>query len=130
MKKTGLVLALAASAAIVGGTLHAQSAAPAQSAALMSGREILAKSVDAMGGADAVKAIKSIHGKGSLEISGANLTGTVEIFAARPAFSRVNASIGGVGDIQSGCDGTIAWSMDPMSGAALLTGKALQENIA
>ena len=82
--------------------------------------EILAKSADAMGGAQAFKAVKSMRSRGTFEMPAQNLTGTVEIIQARPAQVRLTVTIQGMGVSESGCDGKIAWSMDPMSGPSLM----------
>lgn len=91
--------------------------------------DLLAKSVAAMGGADAVKAIKSIRVRGTFEMPAQGASGTIEIVQARPAQFRTTISIQGFGTIESGSDGKIAWSLDPVTGPALLVGKALTDAV-
>lgn len=105
-----------------GVSMRAQDALPKAS-------DLLAKSAAAMGGLDAYKAIKSVRARGTFEMAAQNLTGTVEIIQARPAQVRLTVSVPGIGTIENGSDGTIAWSMDPMSGPSLMQGKALADAI-
>jgi len=91
--------------------------------------DLLAKSAAAMGGSDAWKAIKSVRMRGTFEMPAQNLTGSVEMIQARPALVRLSVAIAGIGAIESGSDGKIAWSMDPMSGPSLMQGKALNDAI-
>lgn len=91
--------------------------------------DLLAKSVAAMGGANAVKAIKSIRIRGTFEMPAQGASGTIEIVQARPAQFRTTITIQGFGTIESGSDGKIAWSLDPVSGPALLVGKALADAV-
>jgi hypothetical protein len=55
------------------------------------------------------------------------MTGTFEMIQARPSLSKLTIEIGGVGSIEQGSDGKNAWTIDPMSGPSLLTGKALAD---
>lgn len=95
--------------------------------ALPKAADLLAKSVAAMGGADAIKAIKSFRAKGTFEMPAQSISGTVELMQARPSFMRLTIDIQGVGLAEQGSDGKVAWSIDPMSGPSLLTGKALAD---
>jgi hypothetical protein len=111
------------------GLLAASGAAIRAQDALPKANDLLAKSAVAMGGRDAYKAIKSVRARGTFEMAAQNLTGTVEINQARPARSRLTVVINGIGTIENGCDGKIAWSMDPISGPAIMQGKALADAI-
>jgi hypothetical protein len=103
--------------------------AAGQDAALPKASDLLAKSAAALGGLDAWKAVKSVRGRGTFEMAAQNLTGSVEVIQARPAQVRLTVSITGMGTIENGSDGKIAWSMDPMSGPSLMSGKALNDAI-
>ena len=92
--------------------------------ALPSGTELLAKMVAAIGGADAIKKVQSIRARGTFEIPAQGLSGSVEVLQGRPAQFRMTVDIQGIGQVMQGSDGKVAWSVDPMSGAQLLTGKA------
>jgi hypothetical protein len=98
-----------------------------QQASLPTGREIVARHVEVTGGADAITKTQSWHARGSFELPGQGVTGTIEIFSARPAKSLVIAVVPEIGDIRSGYDGKTAWTLDPLSGPSLQTGRALQQ---
>lgn len=53
--------------------------------------------------------------------------GDVEMLQARPNLMRLRMTIPGVGEIQSGYDGEVAWSLNPLTGPMLLQGKALEQ---
>ena len=97
--------------------------------ALPKATDLLAKSAAALGGAEAYKAVKSLRARGTFEMPAQNVSGTVEIIQARPAQVRLTVAIQGIGTIENGCDGKIGWSLDPMSGASLMQGKALADAI-
>lgn len=116
---SGRVVMVAAAVAVA---LVARPLAAAQ--ALPAGSELLAKMVTAIGGADAIKKIQSIRARGTFEMPAQGVSGSVEVLQARPAQFRMTVEIQGIGQVMQGSDGKIAWSVDPMSGAQLLTGKA------
>ena len=95
--------------------------------ALPKGTDLLAKFVEASGGAEAYKALKSVHMIGTFEMPAQNISGTVEMMQARPSLMRMTINISGIGLADQGCDGKVGWSVDPMSGPSLLTGKALSD---
>jgi hypothetical protein len=130
--RSGLALSVLFVALAPLGAAPGQSAAPpapqAQPAAkLPSAREVFDKHVKAIGGREAVMAHTSSHATGSIEIPSAGLKGTLEVFGAKPNSSLMRVSLPGVGDIQEGFDGTIGWSMSPMTGPSLLQGKQLEQ---
>jgi hypothetical protein len=96
---------------------------------LPTGREVVDRHIEAVGGRAAFDAIQSIRATGSLEIASAGITGTVEVLASRPAKVRVNSEVPGVGQIMRGYDGTVGWSMDPIAGPALIVERELRELI-
>ena len=121
------LLSLVAGASVVAGvTLRAQQAAPA-AAPLPSGRDVVAKHIAAIGGEAAFKAVKSVHAKGTFELPAQGVKGDLEILAARPNKMINRVEIPGVGHVESGFDGKNAWSIDPLAGPSLLSGRALTE---
>ncbi len=90
-------------------------------------RALVDRYVEAMGGEAALRAISAIHATGSFEMPAQGITGTIEVFSSRPANVRVRAEIDGVGRIERGYDGKIGWSMDPVAGPSLVTGRQLRE---
>jgi hypothetical protein len=97
---------------------------PAQ---LPSARSILDKHLAAIGGRQAVLSHKSTHATGTLTMPAAGVTGVVDIYNAHPNRSLLKVSLGGVGEVLEGFDGTHGWSISPMTGPMLLEGKQLEE---
>lgn len=96
-------------------------------APLPSGAELVARYVAAIGGADAWRALTSVRATGTIELPSQNLRGTFETMIARPAKAVMRVEMGGIGRVEQGFDGVVGWSIDPMSGPALVTGAPLQE---
>ena len=124
-------LALCSVATLVFTLLLAQ-AVPATSqtttaAPLPSGREIVKRHITALGGEEAFKSVSSIVARGRWEIPTQRLTGTLELRAARPAKLLYRVTVLGVGRIESGYDGRVGWTISPLVGPELLTGKQLSE---
>ena len=104
-----------------------QTGSRAQDAPLPSAKDIIARHVNAIGGAEAWQAIKSMRATGTFSLTAQGMSGALELLTARPSNLRLTITLGGVGKIESGYDGKIGWSIDPMSGPALMTGRELQE---
>jgi len=94
---------------------------------LPSARSIVDKHLAAIGGKDAVLSHKSTSAKGTLSMPAAGMTGALELYGAIPNKSLVKMSLGGVGEVSEGFDGTHGWSESPMTGPMLLEGKQLEE---
>ena len=94
---------------------------------LPSGAALVAKSVAAIGGADAIRATTSLRATGVTELPAQNIKGTFEMLSARPAKSILRMELGGVGKAESGFNGDVGWSLDPMVGPSLVTGRMLDE---
>ena len=99
-------------------------AAPAK---LPSGRSIVDRHVASIGGRAAVLGHKSAHAVGTLAMPSTGLTGALEMYGAHPNKTLLKISLGGVGDVLEGFDGTHGWSLSPMTGPMLLEGKQLEE---
>jgi len=95
--------------------------------ALPTPREVVDRGLQAAGGAAAFKAVRSMRGRGKLSIPSQNMTGDLETVMSRPNKSLTRLTVPGVGKIEEGFDGKVAWSIDPMSGPSLVTGRALKE---
>jgi len=119
-----LVPLLSCSAAIC--LLVATSPQAAQ-APLPSARSIVDRSIKVTGGAEAFKALRSIHVKASVSIPSQNMTGELDVKSARPNKVVSHGKVTGIGDLDEGFDGKVAWMIDPMNGPALVTGKALTQ---
>ncbi len=95
--------------------------------ALPSGRDLATKHVKASGGEAAYKAVKSIHATGTFELTAQGVSGSLDMMAARPDKLLLRVEIASVGHVESGFDGKNGWSIDPLAGPTLLTGRALKE---
>ena len=111
---------------VVIGALAASTAAAQPGAALPAGAVLVAKYAAAIGGPALIKA-PQITTKGGLLMSAAGINATFEMLQLAPNRMQMVTTIPGVGAIQVGYDGAIAWSMDPMQGPRLLAGKEMDE---
>ncbi|MCC7185046.1 MAG: hypothetical protein IT185_02310 [Acidobacteria bacterium] len=89
------------------------------------GAELVAKHVAAIGGAEAWAKVMSMRATGTIEMAAQGITGTVEMLTARPTSAILRVEVAGLGKIETGYNGTVAWSIDPMVGPALVTGEQL-----
>jgi hypothetical protein len=124
---------VAALAALLSVPLFAQAPATkapaptAASAELPDARTIVDRHIKAIGGREAILAHKSMHATGTLSIPSSGISGPVEIYNAVPDRALVKTSVPGIGDIVDAYDGTHAWSISPMTGPTLKTGKELEQ---
>ena len=102
-------------------------AAGAAQADLPAAKDLVARYVAAIGGADALLARTSMHMVGEFSMAAMGLTGKVESFQMPPDKSVSRVSIEGLGEIKRGFDGTTGWSLNPMEGPRLLEGTELQQ---
>jgi hypothetical protein len=98
-----------------------------EQADLPSARSIIDRHVKAMGGRAAILAHKSTHAVGTISMPATGITGPIDVYAAAPDKSFVKISLGGVGDLLEGFDGTHGWTLQPMMGPMLKQGKELAE---
>jgi hypothetical protein len=107
-------------------------AAPATESAtstrdLPSARSILDRHIKEMGGRAAILAHSSTHATGTISMTSNGITGAVDVYAAKPDKSLVKISLGGIGDIVEGFDGTYGWTLQPLTGPMLSEGKELAQ---
>jgi zinc protease len=127
MTVCGLALAVVGLPAVT--AQNPQTVAPPKTAAdnLPTGRALADKHIDAIGGLEAFKAIKSIRLRGTAEITAQNISGEFEAVQARPAKLIERITIPMIGVTEEGYDGKVGWSIDPQQGPSLLTGRELAE---
>src|SRR5215468_6228718 len=87
--------------------------------------QILDKYVQAIGGRQAVEKVTSRVTKGTFEVSAMGLKGEIEIYAKAPNKTLTIQNVSGVGEIQDGYDGKVAWSQNPMMGLREKSGAEL-----
>jgi hypothetical protein len=119
-RQTPTVVLVAAFVATATGWLGARQSLP-------TGREVVDKHVAAIGGEAAYKTVKSIRARGRLEIKAQGIAGDLEILSARPARSLYRVTVPGIGRIENGYDGSVGWTISPITGPELLSGKELSE---
>lgn len=83
---------------------------------------IVEKYVEAIGGREAIAALRTVHGSGSVEAFG--LTGTVRTWTIKPAQRATDMEIGPF-TVRQGDDGTRAWRTDPSGKVLVLDGQDL-----
>lgn len=88
---------------------------------------VLGHYLTAIGGRDALRSVNAMRMTATLEIPAMGLQAPMEVIAARPNRMATRSSIPGLGDMRSGFDGTVGWTINPVQGPALLEGKALEQ---
>lgn len=96
------------------------------SSSLPAASVLVAKYASAIG-APAMMRAAEVTTKGGMTMSAAGITATFEMVQLAPNRMQMVTTIPGVGAIQIGYDGTTAWSVDPMQGPRVLTGKEADE---
>jgi outer membrane lipoprotein-sorting protein len=99
----------------------AQETAPAEK--LPAGREIVERSIEAIGGKEALKKINNRVGEGTLEIKGLGIKGKLVSYQARPNKMYTHVEIEGIGTIEQGSDGEVVWEMSTLTGGRVKQGE-------
>ena len=118
---------LTVSAPALAQTAPPATAAQKPAADLPSAQSLIDRHIKAIGGAAAVKSVKSSHAVGTISVPSQGMTGTVEAFAMRPNKMLVKQEVKGIGAGAEGFDGTTAWASSPMTGPMLVTGPELDQ---
>jgi hypothetical protein len=124
--KPGFALPVAVCAAL----LSLTSASPqvlAEQEKLPSARSIIDKHIKAIGGTQAILAHSSTHEVGTVTMPAAGITGKLESFSSKPNKFVRRMTMPGIGEVEEGFDGTIGWSLSPLTGPALIEGKQLEQ---
>jgi len=95
--------------------------------ALPAAKELLAESVEALGGADKLKAIRSYHTVSKIEIIGQGISGTAHTWWRDGDFF-VETDIPGVGKMRQGSQDGKIWTDDPINGPRALTGVEAEQS--
>lgn len=99
-------------------------AAIACGASLPPAGEVLDRYTEAIGGKAAYERIRTIHSEATVEFRGANRTATRSSWRAAPDRSYNVLDIPGLGRIEEGTDGRLAWSISPQRGPEIKSGEA------
>ncbi len=118
------VLMTAAGAATAQHEAPATETKPAVAADLPDGYSLLEKHIEAVGGKDAVKKVKSLRMNGTFAIAAVNMKGDLLIQLEAPAKMAVVVDLPGMGEVLQGSDGEVAWqSTMPGAPAQIVEGK-------
>jgi hypothetical protein len=104
-----------------------QASAASASAALPPAKEVMDRHIKAIGGREALLARSSSRATGRIAMPASGVSGTFEMYSAKPNKTLIKITLPGVGDIQEGFDGTVGWSMNPMTGPTLMEGAQLEQ---
>ena len=99
----------------------------AESPDLPSARSVIDRHVKAIGGRAAVLGHTSTHMTGTMTMSGAQITGVLDIYLAKPDKALLKIDLGGIGVVYDGFNGVHAWSLSPITGPMLTQGKELEQ---
>lgn len=101
--------------------------AVASAQALPDGKDLIAKHIAAMGGRDAMDKHNSLHITGTFSMAAMGIDGALHMYRAKPAQYLQQITLGQFGEMTSGFDGTTAWSINPMSGASVMSGDQAEQ---
>jgi len=93
---------------------------------LPAARQVLARFVKEIGGSTAFEKIQSQHMTGKFQLVAQGITGGLEVLAARPDKLLMKMNLPGIGEMSQGFDGSIGWSINPVTGPMVLDGKMLE----
>ena len=96
---------------------------------LPSADTILNKYLEATGGRAALEKRHNQVGHGYFDVPAAGLRGTLTIYEAEPNKNRLVVDIPGVGKIEQGSDGQVAWENNPLQGPRVKEGVELTESL-
>ncbi len=106
-------------------TQPAQPVTPTAPAAaeLTTADQVMEASIAAQGGREALAKVTTLKNTGSFEIAG--IKGTISAQSAPPHESLTTIDLPGIGKLESGIHGDVAWEKTPMTGARIVTGPEL-----
>lgn len=109
------------------GAVAVLAAAPARAQDLPPARQIVDAYVAAIGGSAAIENAMHRHMVGEMAMPTMGMSMTMEMWQSRPNKMLMVMEIPGMGEIRSGYDGQVAWSMNPMQGPRIAEGAELQQ---
>ncbi len=92
-------------------------------------KQVIERSIEALGGRAAFEKLTSQVVKGTFEIAEVGLKGPMVSYTAPVCRQYTQIELPGYGVMQSGSDGTVFWKIDPMMGPQIIEGteRALQQ---
>lgn len=101
----------------------AGAAAPARPAALDTAEAVLEASLAAQGGRERMGKIKAIRQTGTFAMPRMGMTGKMLSVSAPPQNTLLVIEISGIGKLNQGVSGDVAWEMNPLTGARVISGE-------
>jgi len=93
-------------------------------AAMPSGESLIAQCIQSEGGASAIERARTAIMTGTVEIVGRNMSGPLEMYQdGDKAYTEIY--LPGIGKVQEGFDGEVAWEMNLLQGARVKDGEEL-----
>src|SRR5882757_3113674 len=86
-----------------------------------SGDSLLQRFIDRSGGAEAYARAKNVSMKGTVELAGRNINGTVSVMQEGEKSYTV-MDLPGIGAVEEGFDGQTAWGLSALQGPRILEG--------
>jgi outer membrane lipoprotein-sorting protein len=90
---------------------------------LPSGKEVLQRSIEAIGGKEKLAKIQNRVAEATMEIKDLGIKGTLTVYQARPNKMYTKVEIEGVGSVEQGTDGKVVWELNPMTGPRVKQGE-------
>jgi hypothetical protein len=103
--------------------LLALRAAEVRAQSLPTPQTLAARHDSIIGGREVLEGHQSLRLTGSFAIPDMGLDAPIEILKRRPNQYLMRANLGPIGEMLSGYDGTVAWTVQPGSGALILEGE-------
>jgi hypothetical protein len=95
-------------------------AARAQASATPSAVEIIARAAKAVDPKGSFAGHRSVRSTSDVEIVGVGITGKAESYAARPDKFLSQTTLGPIGTVSTGFDGSVGWLVNPATGPSLM----------
>jgi hypothetical protein len=105
---------------------HARQDPAAPAANLPDAREIIAKSIEAIGGKEAWTKRTTMEMKGTIELAAQGMKGKMLSRTGQPNRMVTEMELEGLGAFRTGFDGKVGWSSDKIQGTRLMAGKELE----
>ncbi len=99
---------------------------PIAAQSLPDAASIVRKYVDAMGGA-ALREKQGMVTEGTFSLPAMGTSGPMVVSHARPDHLVLRMTLPGIGEMRSGFDGTVGWSLNPLEGPRVLSGQELEQ---
>jgi hypothetical protein len=115
-------------AALLTAVALATASVPAAAQTLPPASQIVERYIEAVGGRDAFRQHEFRRSELEMAMPAAGMTMNMEVLQARPNRTLTRMTLPGMGTMTSGYDGQVAWAMDPMSGARILSGEELEQS--